>query len=118
MKLITKELIQRFNEVGDQSEIEDPIVVAKFFDPVGSATWYATQYNDTTKIAYGYVSGLAYDEWGTFSFVELASIKRPLGLGIERDLYFKEQPISACITKNRTQELEGVPTKQEQDLGR
>jgi len=38
MKLITPELIARFKEVGDQSEIEDPIVIAKFFDPVGSAS--------------------------------------------------------------------------------
>lgn len=90
MKLITPELEIRFKEIGDQSENENPIVVAKFFDPVGSGTWYATQYDKETNIAYGYVTGLAYDEWGTFSIEELESIQRPFGLGIERDIYFSE----------------------------
>lgn len=44
MKLITEELKKRFLEIGDQSETKNPLIVAKFFDPVGSATWYATEY--------------------------------------------------------------------------
>ena len=35
-----------------------------------------------------YVTGLAFDEWGSFSITELESIVRPFGLGIERDIHF------------------------------
>ena len=73
------------------------------FDPCGSATWYATEYDAENKIAFGYVTGLAFDEWGTFSITELESIKRPFGLGIERDLYFKEQRFKEII---KEQDLE------------
>ena len=103
MKLITKTLEERFEKIGCQSQTADPIIVAKFFDPCGSATWYATEYDAENKIAFGYVTGLAFDEWGTFSITELESIKRPFGLGIERDLYFKEQRFKEII---KEQDLE------------
>lgn len=103
MKLITKTLEERFEKIGCQSQSADPIIVAKFFDPCGSATWYATEYDAENKIAFGYVTGLAFDEWGTFSITELESIKRPFGLGIERDLYFKEQRFKEII---KEQDLE------------
>lgn len=92
MKLITDELKARFAEIGNQSELDNPIVVAKFFDPTGSASWYATEYNPETNICMGYVTGLGFDEWGTFSIDELEALKRPFGLTIERDLYIKEMP--------------------------
>ena len=90
MKLITKTLFNRFMQIGDQSEDQNPIIVAKFFDPCGSATWYATEYDPETQECFGYVTGLACDEWGSFSIDELSSIKRPFGLGIERDIHFDE----------------------------
>ena len=46
---------------------------------------------------YGYVSihGDFCDEWGYFKLSGLQSVKcPPLGLGIERDLYFNPKPIS------------------------
>ena len=103
MKLITKTLEERFEKIGCQSQTADPIIIAKFFDPCGSATWYASEYDAENKIAFGYVTGLAFDEWGTFSITELESIKRPFGLGIERDLYFKEQRFKEII---KEQDLE------------
>lgn len=118
MKLITPELIDRFDEVGDQSEVENPTFIAKFFDPVGSATWYATEYDVETKIAYGYVTGLGYDgEWGTFSISELESIKRPFGLTIERDLYFKETTYHDLFPeKKRLKDL--TKTQEQNEKGR
>jgi glucose dehydrogenase len=97
MKLINDELQKRFNKVGRQKK--NPLVIAKFFDPVGSGTWYATEYDPETNICYGYVTGLAYDEWGYFSIDELESLKRPFGLTIERDLYFSEIPFNDLLTK-------------------
>lgn len=94
MQLMTTELEERFTEVGSQYDTNDPIIVAKFFDPCGSASWFATEYNPETQIFYGYVTGLAFDEWGTFSLKEMEALERPFGLSIERDLYFKEKHFS------------------------
>lgn len=93
MKLMTKEIEARFKQLGDQDTAGDAaIVVAKFFNPVGSWTWYALSYDPETRIFFGYVHGFD-DEFGTFSLDEFESIKGPLGLGIERDLGWKEKTI-------------------------
>lgn len=96
MKLLTKELITRFEQVGEQNDIVDPIVVAKFFNPTGAGTWFAINYNPVDRIFFGYVS-LFNDhnnEFGSFSLEELESIKGLGGLGIERDIYAKEKTLS------------------------
>lgn len=90
MKLITKTLEDRFNEIGDQSQSSNPLIIAKFFNPCGSGTWYATEYDKENGICFGYVTGLYENEWGTFSIAELESVRLPFGLSIERDLYFRE----------------------------
>ncbi len=105
MKLITPELEARFKEVGNQSEVDNPLIIAKFFDPVGSATWYATHYDAETETCYGYVTGLGFDEWGSFSVKELESIQRPLGVTIERDIYFDEISFNDQFKERRLSEL-------------
>lgn len=96
MQLLTEQLEKRFKEVGSQEGTDDPIVIAKFFNPTGAGTWYATEYNPEDKIFFGYVSifGDACDEWGDFSLEELESFRGIGGLGIERDLYCGEKKIS------------------------
>lgn len=91
MKLLTKELKKRFKKVGDQSNESNPIVIAKLFNPCGAGTWYLTEYDPETRIAFGYVTGLGTNEWGSISIEELENVNLPFGLKIERDLYFKEQ---------------------------
>ncbi len=49
MQLLTKELLNRFEKVGRQEEVSDPIVIAKFFNPAGAGTWYATEYDPNQK---------------------------------------------------------------------
>ena len=46
------------------------------------------------KIAFSYVQGLIEDEFGYTSLIELESIKGPLGIGIEQDLYFVQKRLS------------------------
>lgn len=96
MKLINKTLEARFKKIGSQETIKDPIVVAKFFNPTGAGTWYATEYDPKEKIFFGYVSifGDWNDEWGYFSLEELENFNGAFGLGIERDLHCGEKPIS------------------------
>jgi len=100
MKLLTDTIKQRFREVGKQGA--NPLVIAKFFNPFGSATWYATEYDPETNTCYGYVTGLIEDEWGDFSIDALEAYSQEISLVIlgqkittigrlERDLYFKEK---------------------------
>lgn len=96
MQLMTKALEKRFAEVGSQENDSNPIVIAKYFNPAGIGTWYATEYNADTNTIYGYavLYGDHNDEWGYTSLDELAEYKGQWGMGIERDLYCGEQRIS------------------------
>jgi len=96
MKLLTKQLEKRFAQIGSQVEIEDPVVVAKFFNPSGAGTWYMTSYDPETRQFFGYASNCCEwnDEWGFFSLDELAICRGRFGQSIERDRSFVEQPFS------------------------
>lgn len=99
MKLITEEFEKLFIEypLYTQENEKDPLVLAKLFDPVGSATWFLTEYDPVEKIAFGYVTGLAHDEFGYVSLVELEGIQRPFGLTIKQDLYFVQKRLSELV---------------------
>jgi len=99
MKLLTDELINTFKKVGRQEEVKDPLVIAKFFNPAGAGTWYATEYDPETKEFFGFVSifGDWNDEWGSFALSELENYRDKFGLGIERDRYFREKKISEVV---------------------
>ena len=88
MQLLTKELLKEFPKIGATEQIpaEEKVVIAKFFDPSGSWTWYAVEYDGEDQF-FGLVDGFEL-EWGYFRLSELQSIKGRFGLGIERDLYF------------------------------
>jgi hypothetical protein len=92
MKLLTKELEARFAEVGRQEDVSDPIVVAKFFHPMSHWTWYATEYDPAERTFFGLVYGFER-EWGSFSLTEMEEVNVH-GLGVERDLYWQEKPVS------------------------
>jgi hypothetical protein len=91
MRLLNKALLKRFAEVGKQ-DVPNPVIVAKFFDPCGSGTWYATCFIPEEKLFFGRAEILPGEgEWGYFSLEELESFKGRFGIGIERDLYWKEK---------------------------
>ena len=92
MSLVTKAIIQKFQKTGKQ-DVENPVVIAKFFNPVGIGTWYATEYDPITKVFFGLVH-LLEKEWGYFSLEELENVKLRFGLGIERDIHFEPTPVS------------------------
>jgi Protein of unknown function (DUF2958) len=101
MKLLTRELEKRFAEVGSQEVSRDPLVIAKFFEPTGPAMWFATEYDPTTRMFFGYATlfglGSPEDEWGHFGLDELESIRGRFGVGIERDKFFAEKRASEVI---------------------
>tara|TARA_R110002020_G_scaffold224244_1_gene433727 strand:- start:391 stop:702 length:312 start_codon:yes stop_codon:yes gene_type:complete len=97
MKLLTKELEKKLIRQAEKNEfISDPsedFAHVKFFDPTGYWTWYASEYDPQTKTFYGLVDGHE-KEFGYFSLKELEELKLPMGLKIERDLYFESTLLS------------------------
>ena len=108
--LLPDTLKERMPPLYSQEENPDPMVVCKFFDPVGSWTWYATEgspvdedgYVDTDKdkvdyLFFGLVVGFVA-ELGHFSLEELKTAKEGLrgirALPIERDVHFRPQRLS------------------------
>ncbi|MDL5045249.1 DUF2958 domain-containing protein [Oscillatoria amoena NRMC-F 0135] len=97
--LITKTLAAQFARIGDQRDVKDPILVAKFFNPTGIGTWYAIAYYPEDNTCFGFVSHFE-DELGYFSIKELESLRvPPFDLAIERDLYFTPCRLSEVKAK-------------------
>ncbi|HZQ01691.1 MAG TPA: DUF2958 domain-containing protein [Reyranella sp.] len=89
MILLTRELRDRLLANGRQRDI-DHVPVVKFFNPVGAATWLATELDADDDTLFGLADlGFGCPELGSFSLMEIASVRLPFGLGIERDLYFE-----------------------------
>lgn len=82
-----------------QENTPDPIIHLKFFTPDSNWTWLVTEGNaedDDDYRFFGYVIGIEA-EWGYFLLSELRSARGPLGLPIERDLYFEPKPFSEAV---------------------
>ena len=96
MKLITPEFEALFKDypLYSQEDAEDPLIVAKLFDPCRSASWFLTEYDPAEKIAFSYVTDLVQDEIGYTSLIELESIERPFGLTIESEMHFVQKRLS------------------------
>lgn len=102
MELLPDELRRSLPPLYSQEKTENPTVHAKFFTPDSSWTWFVTegQPEDEDFLFFGYVVGLE-EEWGYFVLSELASARGPLGLPIERDLYFRPGPFSEVLARFR-----------------
>ena len=55
---------------------------------------------DGDWLLFGYVIGLE-EEWGYFSLSEIAAIRGPLRLPVERDLWFQPGPIDEVLRRER-----------------
>lgn len=91
MELFTKEIIEKAKEqypLG--SDMESQKIVAKFFNPTGAGTWYLMNMDPADEDYCWGIVDLFEVEVGSFSKSELENFKGPLGLGIERDLFFEQ----------------------------
>ena len=92
MQLLTKEIKNKAKKQYKKRSSLNQDIIAKFFDPTGSWTWYLMNIADDEDYAWWIVKG--HDvELGSFSINELKSLRLPFGLSIERDRFFK--PIKA-----------------------
>ncbi|SRR5579871_1062523 len=98
MKLITQEQEQlllangRHNAGRETTEDFKPVI--KLFCPWNSATWLLSELDpNDPDIAFGLCDlGMGFPELGNARLSELASVRDPGGLRVERDLHF-------CATK-------------------
>ena len=99
MTLITEEQKQRFKEVGDQTDVENPLVIARLFVPGGYLRWHVVEYYPETQGIYAYVTG-AYEEWVAVCIADLENMKLPGTLKVERDKLFKETRFDTLVANN------------------
>ena len=71
----------------EETPMAEKLAVVKFFTPDSNWTWYGVEF-DGKDTFFGLVDGFER-EYGYFSLSELESVRGPLGLRIERDLYFE-----------------------------
>jgi hypothetical protein len=95
MMLLTKANRAALPPLHSTENEEDPTVQVKFFDPTGSWSWYATEF-DGADTFFGWVDGMC-PELGYFSLRELSDHRGRLGLGIERDLHFSPRPLGEVM---------------------
>lgn len=92
--VIPKELIEKMKipKLYETEEQKDPIAHIKLF--IDGWTWYITELSIDDDICFGYVVSPFGSELGYFSLQEIQEVKGSLGIGVERDLYFKPTPLS------------------------
>lgn len=83
---------------------EELSVVVKFFTPDSNWTWYAVSASKDEESGdvqfFGFVNGLEA-ELGYFWLSELESVRGPLGLPIERDLYWTPKTLAQVMQEVR-----------------
>ncbi|WP_380879421.1 hypothetical protein ACFB49_22100 [Sphingomonas sp. DBB INV C78] len=81
----------------------DPAPLLKLFDPLGPATWLATELGRDGDTLFGLADlGFGCPELGYFSLRAIASVRLPFGLRIERDVTFQSQnPLSVWVDQAR-----------------
>jgi hypothetical protein len=79
----------------------DPVATIKLFNPTGIGTWYITEYDPTTRTAYG-LAVLQEAEFGYVSMEELVAYRGLYGLPIERDLHWTPRPLSEILAYERS----------------
>ncbi|PJI87180.1 DUF2958 domain-containing protein [Sphingomonas koreensis] len=81
--------IARHAALRDGRREPDPLPLVKFFNPLGAATWLATELDADGDTLFGLADlGFGCPELGAFSLREIASVRLPFGLAIERDAHF------------------------------
>jgi hypothetical protein len=94
LPILSDKQLKRFKELGCQCDSEDPIVVVKFFSPVGSSAWYGTEFDEERKVFYGMYVDNQYENFTMWNVAFIQNTKLPFYLRIERDKWFQETNVS------------------------
>ena len=92
MKLLTQEIRKKLPPLYAQdSKGGKAVAYVKFFTPSSNWTFYVLEF-DGEDTFFGLVDGFE-KELGYFSLSELEKVRGPMGLPIERDLYWKPKTL-------------------------
>jgi hypothetical protein len=104
MKLLTKEARKLLPDLYSQDGDPKAMAYVKFFDPIGSGTWWASEFDGEDRF-FGFADlglGPGCAELGYFSLSELESVAKDRGgLGIERDLHFMPTLMTEVIEETK-----------------
>jgi hypothetical protein len=93
MILLTDDLRERMLANGHNPGANH-VPVVKFFNPLGEGVWLATELDADGDTLYG-LADLGFPEIGSFSLLEMTSVRLPFDMGIERDILFStDLPLS------------------------
>ena len=116
MKLITQDIRRKLPPLRSQDgKGSKAIAYVKFFTPDAQWTWYVTegqpvkdgQGHEIDFEFFGLVEGHE-KELGYFHLSELQEVRGPMGLAIERDLWFKPTPLDKIAPELFQDAPEGV----------
>ncbi len=95
-KFITKEIEKALPKLYSQENVDDPMVVAKWFSPYSNWRWFAIEFDGEDQF-FGLVQGLD-TELGYFSKSELENLTFTMGQfelpAVERDLSWQPKKLS------------------------
>ena len=106
MNLVTKQqmetLLANGRKMMERDVSSEVWPVVKLFTPDANATWLLAWVEpDEPDIAWG-LADLGFPEIGSVRLSEIAAVRGPLGLPVERDLYFEaEKPLSEYAAEAR-----------------
>ena len=103
MQLLTQKILEILPPLMSQDGNPQALAMVKFFDPIGSATWWASEFDgDDTFFGFALLNDPTMAELGYFSLKELESIgatPERFYLGIERDEHFEPTKLSEIISE-------------------
>ena len=100
MNLFTKAIREQLIKNHKKAEgSKSSLAYVKLFNPTGKGTWYLSELDPETNVAFG-LCEILEKELGYVNLDELSEIFGPFGLGIERDKYFpsNKHTLEECKT--------------------
>ena len=97
--LLPEDIVEMIPRFGKTVLNHGPVFHLKWFTTDSSFTWYVSEFDPESKMAFGLVVG-QFPIWGKFSATETTRVLLSLGLIVERDLEFKP-----CHSSTITDEL-------------
>jgi hypothetical protein len=100
-KLLTAEIAEKLPALrSTDGGAAEALVVCKFFTPDSSWTWYVLEGEPEAEGADWMFFGLVVGheaEFGYVSLAELATLRGPMGLPVERDCYWTPAPLREVV---------------------
>ena len=92
MNLLPQHLLQRFSAIGEQTENNNPIVVAHYYIPNTNWHYFAFDYVQDLRLFSGYITGIVND-CKVFHLLELSAEYNAWGAAV-LDEYWLPMPFS------------------------